>query len=235
MALITPENIIRRSMRLIGAIGSGEPMTADEATDGLDALNAMLDSWWNERLAVYVLQEQSFALTPALQTYTIGPSGAFVTSRPLKIETAYVRLNSVDYPITVVDYNRWASIMYKPQQGIPEYLYYEPTMVNGDINLWPIPSQAMTLFIATRQQIQSFPDISTTINMPPGYVDALSFNLAVRLAPEYERAVPADVAAMATSTLANIKRLNSTPPGIMRSDTVFLDSRRRLLDGSWRA
>lgn len=235
MALTTPENIIRRSMRLIMAIGTGEPMTADEATDGLDALNAMLDSWWNERLAVFSIEEQSFPFTVGVQSYTIGPTGNFVTSRPLKIETAYVRLQSVDYPMTVVDYNRWASIMYKPQQGIPEYLYYEPTMADGEIHVWPIPSQAMTLFIGTRRQIQNFAGLSTQINMPPGYVDALCFNLAVRLAPEYERPVPPDVAAMATSTLANIKRLNSTPPGIMRSDTVFMDSRRRLLDGSWRA
>lgn len=234
--LTTPENIIRRSMRLIQAIGTGETATADEITDGLDALNAMLDSWWNERIAVFAIEERSFALTPGTQNYPIGPAAAapFDVQRPLKIESAYVRLQSVDYPMLVVDYGRWAGISYKPLQGIPEWLYYEPTTPEGEIFLWPIPSQAMELFIGTRRQIQSFTTSNDTINMPPGYVDALCYNLAVKIAPEYEREVPPVVAAEAIKTLANIKRLNATPPGIMRSDTVFLDSRRWPNSSSWR-
>jgi hypothetical protein len=214
-------------MRLIQALGTGETPTADEITDGLDALNAMLDSWWLERMAVFAIQERLFALTVGTQNYPIGPGAVapFNVERPVKIETAYVRVSGVDYPLSVIDYDRWTSIGYKANQGIPQWVYYEPTVPEGELFLWPIPSVAMTLYLGSRLRIQSFTTSNDAINMPPGYVDALCFNLAVKLAPEYEREVPAVVGAEAIKTMANLKRLNATPPGIMMSDALYLDNR----------
>ena len=58
--------------------------------------------------------------------------------------------------------------------------------------------------------------------LPPGYVDALSYNLAIRIAPEYEVTPSPTVAALAIETKANIKRLNSTPPQNSISDAMYL-------------
>lgn len=220
--LTTPINIISRALRLNGSLGSGEVATANEIADGLDALNAMLDSWWNERLAVFAIQDQSFALTSGTADYTIGPSGVFVTGRPLKIENAFVRLSGVDYAVDIIDQTRYADINVKSLTGIPFQLYYEPTMPNGVIHLFYVPSDGQTLYISTRRQIQNFVTATDTISLPPGYVDALPYNLAVRIAPEYQKAVAPAVATAAAETKANIKRLNSTPPQQSVSDALFL-------------
>ena len=74
---ITGTDLISSSMRLIGALGSGETMTAAEASDGLMVLNGMLDSWLAERLMAFSILIQEFPLVANQGTYTLGPGGDF--------------------------------------------------------------------------------------------------------------------------------------------------------------
>ena len=43
--MATARDIVTRSMRLIGALAAGETASAEDASDGLDALNGMLHGW----------------------------------------------------------------------------------------------------------------------------------------------------------------------------------------------
>ena len=53
--------------------------------DGLDALNSMLDSWWNESLAVYSIRQENFPITANVASYTVGPAATWNTTRPTRI------------------------------------------------------------------------------------------------------------------------------------------------------
>ena len=44
---MTVQDLIKSTLRLIGAIGQGEEPTTAELTDAMTALNLMLDSWQN--------------------------------------------------------------------------------------------------------------------------------------------------------------------------------------------
>jgi hypothetical protein len=61
------------------------------------------------------------------------------------------------------------------------------------------------------QPLAQFADLTTTVSFPPGYAEALRFNLAVRLAPEYGRPTPPEVAAIARTSKAKIKIPNIEP------------------------
>jgi len=73
--MTTPNDIITRAMKDIGAIAAGEVPTADEAQDGLDMLNDMLAQWSNENMMVFYRSEIIFQTTQNQVQYTIGPSG----------------------------------------------------------------------------------------------------------------------------------------------------------------
>jgi hypothetical protein len=60
-------------------------------------------------------------------------------------------------------------------------------------------------------------DASAAILLPPSYADALDFNLAVRIAPEFGQDIPAVVAELAVSLKAKIQRKN------LRMETVAPD------------
>ena len=71
-----PIDIITRAMKDIGAVAAGEVPTADEAQDGLDMLNDMIDQWSNESMMVFYRTEIVFNTTQNTVQYTLGPGGS---------------------------------------------------------------------------------------------------------------------------------------------------------------
>lgn len=210
-------------MRLIGATASGETLTSDEIADGLEALNAMLDQWWLQRLAVYRIDDSSYSWASGEQTRTIGASGADLTdTRPVRLFSAYQRLNSVDYPISVMTSEQYRRIPSKTTStDLMTHIFYDPTVPNGTLYGYPVPSTTVTIRLQTYQQIKNFALHTTSFSLPPGYEDAMVFNLALRIAPEYEASVNPLVFSNARTTLANIKRINLEVP-TMNDETGYM-------------
>lgn len=205
--MATAQTIIDRALRLLGVIASGESPTAAEGADGLTALNAMIDSWRNDRLMVYSVVNQALTLTGAA-SYTLGPTGGLVISRPVKIESAYCRVDGVDYPVDVVTKAQWDAISDKSATGdIVTTIYYDPTHPNGTLYAYPLTSN--TLYLGLWTPLGAFAAVGDTVSLPPGYERALAANLAIEAAPEYEREPSSAVVLMAKESKAAIKRINS--------------------------
>ena len=211
--MATAQTIIDRAARLIGAVSSGESPTTDESADCLTALNAMVDSWNTDRLVIYALADVTKTLTSNDGSYTIGSGGDINTTRPLRIEGAYVTDSGTDVPVEVVDSNAWDSIPLKTTTAnYPSLLYYEPAYPLGIVHLWPVPTSTDVLTLSVLSQLSSFATVGTSVSLPPGYERALAYNLAIEIAPEFGRPVPAEVAKIARDSLASIKRVNHKPP-----------------------
>lgn len=207
----TGQSIINRALRLIGATASGEVATSQESADALEAMTQLIGSWKTEKLLVYARQTLALSLVPAQQVYTIGPTGNLVANRPIRIEEAYLRVNSQDYPLTIVTEALWAALPDKLSQAeYPEWLLYRGAMPNGELTLYPIPSAVHTLYLVTWTALETI-GLADTVSLPPGYERALVYNLAIDLAPEYEKEVPQAVAMIASDSLASIKRANQRP------------------------
>jgi hypothetical protein len=71
-----PLDIITRAMKDIGALAAGEVPTADEAQDGLDLFNDMLEQWSNESMMVFYRTEIVFNTVQNTVQYTLGPGGS---------------------------------------------------------------------------------------------------------------------------------------------------------------
>jgi len=209
--MATTQTIINRSLRLLNQLSSGESPTVDESNDALMSINAMLDSWRNDRLMCYAIQTQNIPIANGNQTRTIGPTGNLVTSRPVEVLSAYVLNNNFSYDVRILNEIEYAALPDKQTtSNWPDHIYYQPSMPNGTLFLYPIPTATSTLVVLTRTVITDLALIDT-IAMPPGWEDALAFNLSIRLAPEYQAAVSGEVREMAVRTLAAIKKQNSRP------------------------
>lgn len=221
--------LIDRAMRLIEQISPGVSPTTEEYTTCLEAMNAMLDGWRNEGLMSNAVQDESLVLTANDGTYTIGDSGNFNTSRPTKILGAYIvdSANS-SYWMTMLNYDEYAAISLKASTSTyPDHLYYAPDVPLGTIYLWPVPTLAYTLHILTPTPMMAFATTATTAYLQPGWRDAIAYNLAVRIAPEFEREASPTVMQMASISKAGIKRANSIPLKI-KSDLGALLSPRHM-------
>lgn len=210
--MATAQTVINRALRLIGALDPEESPTTNETANALEALNGLIDSWRNDRLIVWSIATVTKTLTAGDGTYTIGSGADINTTRPVRIEGAYVTESSIDYPIQVIDEAAYRNIADKATQSdFPEYLYYDPAVANGTIYLWPVPSAANVLTLSVWAPISTLATAGTTVTLPPGYERALASNLAIDIAPEFQKVASQEVAKMARESLAAIKKANVRP------------------------
>jgi hypothetical protein len=207
----TGQTIVNRGLRLIGQLESGGTPTSDESNDALTAVNAMLDAWRNEKLMCYALQEESLTLSASDGEYTIGPSGNLNTVRPTAIEAAWILENGISYPLDPITDEEYAALPDKATASDwPDVFNYRGTVPTGTLFLYPLPNATRTLKLLTRAPLTALTLVGT-VALPPGWEDALAYNLAVRIAPEYETSASPEVAAIARESKRGIKTANSKP------------------------
>lgn len=212
--MATAITIISRAMRLIGVLSDGDTPSASESSDGLEALNSMLGLWANERLMINATSLDSVVLTPGKAAYTIGPGGEIDTVRPTDVDPmSYVLWGNVSYPLVVLTAQEYNAICLKDLDGtIPQAIWYLPTFPLGQITLYGVPSEAMTLKLWSWKPLSSFGALTTDVILPPGYEEALAFNLAVSIAPEYQVEAAPTVKQRAMMSKKLLKRTNLEVP-----------------------
>ncbi len=223
-------DLIKRSLRLIGASATGESVTADEMADAVFALRGMLANWSiNNLLGTSVVREE-FDLIPGQQKYTLGPdpTADFETSRPVAIVSAAL-LNeaSTNYEsrIELRTAAQWAAIKSKGvTSSMPNFIYIEGASPLEKINVWPVPNEAKKLVLYSTKILSDVMGPNDEVNFPPGYEQALAYNLAIILAPEFGRSVTPEVAAIASTSLGDIKRKNISP-AYLTSDAFSITGR----------
>jgi hypothetical protein len=224
----TGRHLIRGALKLLGVVAAGENPSAQEQTDALASFNDMLDSWSTESLIIFSKTIEDFSFPSSQQVFTMGMGGDFATSRPLKILHLATVDNSVtpanEIPISIINLDQWADQTQKSTQSTYAtkcYIDYSNPLVS--LNFWPIPTLSNTLRCYSMKALSQVSTPDTVIDLPPGYQQALKYNLAIVLAPEYGRQVPAEVAAIATTSKATIERMNIQPL-LMTCDPAVMPS-----------
>ena len=212
----TVSDLITDSLRLIGVVADGESATAAEAATALRSLNRMISRWSTENLLIYAIVREEFTLTPSAQSYTLGSGATFNTTRPMRIERATIEDQSTsdtpESPLQILSVDEWASITAKAiESDIPTKIFFSGSYPYETLSLWPVPSAANKLVLYSLKPLSSFSAISDSVSLPNGYEDAIVYNLAVRLAAEYNREPSAYVANEASESIASIKRVNIRP------------------------
>ena len=169
-------DLIRSSLRLIGAISSSETPASDETMDALEALNLLLSSWGASRFLSKNTQTITHTLTGAA-SYTIGSGGDIDTIRPSAIFTAYYTLGGLDYPLQVLDYKTYSEIGTKNIGAIPEYIVLKPDYPLSTIYVFPVGSGGVLTLSAVRPQVEL--DINDDIQdiYPPEWIRALKYKM----------------------------------------------------------
>lgn len=202
--MTTAREIVTTMLRRIGAVTMNESPTASEITDGLSALNQMVESWANDGLLVYARTEENFALTGAAQ-YTVGSGQDFDTVPFNFIVSAYVRQGTTDYPLSGLSDSDYARLSMKSTiTGIPDYYNYNNGYPSGVLRFYPVPSDG-TLYVVSEKPLTEFA-LNDTISLPPGWKRALIANGAIEVAPEYGLEPSASLANAAAVSLAGLRR-----------------------------
>ena len=216
---MTVEKIIKRALRLLGVYQSGENLPSSEFVDAVEALNALLGSWNNQRLLGPANARVTKVLAAGTVSYNVGTSQAINTPRPVRIDKAFVRdSNGNDIPLMQIGKTEYNEIMDKDlQSSEPGYFFYDATLPHGHIYLYPAPGAGYTLYLDIYYQFTTYSNPSDIVTLQDGMEEALVYNLAIRLATEWGKVASQEVRMIANETLRNIKRTNSYDIPLMKT------------------
>ena len=176
-------------MRLLQVLEEGEAPSGEQAEDALNVLNNIIDSWANESLMLFARTERSISFVSGQTRYTIGASGDFNVTRPVTngIMNAFTRdADGNDWPINEINNDQYQQIILKSTETTyPLYFYYRADYPLGQIDVFPAPGANLTFKINVKSQFTAFAGVSTSVDLPPGYVRCLEYALAEELGPEY--------------------------------------------------
>lgn len=225
-----------KALRTIGVAGQGVGVSANNLKVAFEAANDMIDAWAAKRLTVFQTIRKVYPLVAnkggPLNPYTIGLGGDFDTPRPTWIPNA--NLNNLtttppfEYPMEVLKENEYAAIAIKDMASAQTTsLWFNgkfdttgPAVGLGQIFLYPVPNGQtpceLVLYIPI--PLMGFADqAQTDYTFPPGYAEALRYQLALRLASEFQKTLSPETLSLVTSTFALIEEANVPIPSI-RSD-----------------
>lgn len=193
--MTTANDLITRAFRRGRVIGKDQVPAPDEAADALSEMNDMLDTWWIDKLMVFHINVEQFALIAGQQSYTMGTGGNFNTTRPDKVVPgSRYTLSGVDRQLTLLtERKQWDEIPYKALQAPPQVLFVDEGFPLATLYFYPTPDQAYPVYINSLARLQNIAALTTTIALPPGYSSLIVNGLAIALCPEYGLEAPGSV------------------------------------------
>lgn len=140
----------------------------------------------------------------------------------------------IDYPLQILesreDYSR---ITLKNLETFSKWIFYDAAWPVGKVYPWPVlPVNFYELHILVKDVLTAFPNLSSPINLPPEYYEAIWSNLAMRLRLIYGRLTKPPpgqdaIEALAKSSLAAVRGANAAvarlimPPAVWRRGRLY--------------
>ena len=236
---MTLRDLLRSSFRLIGTLHEGQGPNTDDITDSLVVLNSMLTTWSVDRLNIFQIRRDVYNLVANQQTYQIGVGAPdFNAARhspdrwrgrhPIRRRASFSRNCRSEFGTFASGKTCESKSI---PSTIPTNLYADNAYPFCSLNLWPIPTGVLPLVLYTWAALNAglaTAALDTELIFPPGYEDAIRYNLAVRLAPEWDKKLRDDVAALAKESKMFIQSLNAPAP-VLRCDPAIAGNR----GGGW--
>ncbi|GAI81104.1 unnamed protein product, partial [marine sediment metagenome] len=121
---------------------------------------------------------------------------AAIIQRPLEIVQAWRRnSDEADTPIDVISIDEYRRLTTKTNEADPTAIAPEYLLDDMNVYLWPEPYNMKTrIHMVVKYMFEDFDAAANNPDFPVEWHEALKFNLAMRLAPEYGRQIPQEVA-----------------------------------------
>ncbi len=229
-------DLAKMALRTAGVSGQGMPLNPQDVRVAFDLCNEMLDAWAAKRITIFQTLRRTETVVAnkggPSDPYTVGLGGDIDIQRPLFLADANLIVQttnpSFEIPLTVLKDSEYAAIAIKNMSSaMATAIYFNgkfdttgPDTGLGDLFLYPVPngsmSMQMALYVPTA--LREFADIDTTdYTFPPGYAQALHYQLALRVAADFQRPLSGETLTLVRDTWKVVADSNVMSPNI-RSD-----------------
>lgn len=175
--------IVEKAFNLLGVGQEGESLEARQYTDGALSLNLLLKTW-GAKPHLWIRATQSIVLTEGATSYVTSP-------RAMRVIGVRRRTTSsgVDVPLEALSAQDYDDTPNKSVKSTPTAFYFDPQRSTGTLYVWPTASAAtaaaQTLQVTYLRRIEDIDATGDEADIPQEWLQALVWNLAVDLLPEY--------------------------------------------------
>lgn len=204
--MTTALEIIEGAMSKIGRLEAGQSVSAEDSSLCLASLNSVVEAWALENLTAHALVTLEVALLAGVSEVTLSP-------RQVRIEGGFTRVGSIDYPLSFIGRQEYDAIAIKDIDSVaPVFALYEPEQAAGALFLHPQAQSNCTLHLTIQERIDEFADLATDYGLPQGFKRALTYSLAVEIAPDFKTEASPSVHRGAINAVRAIKATRVRPP-----------------------
>lgn len=207
--MATTSSVISSAAIKAGVVST---LTTAQSSEGLTALNDLLTFWGADDLN-HAPSSESFSIGTSAAEYTIGSGGDMNTTRPMGINECFLRdSDGYDYPVEVMSSDKYNRLIDKDVSARPTQLYFLTEYPLAKIIFNSVPDAGYTAYFEFMDQFSTYATVSTTttISLPPEYIEPLVYNLAVALCENWDRKVNPTVYEKALSGKDKISKLNAS-------------------------
>lgn len=189
---MTAGQIVAFALKQCSIGNNGETATAQETNEALESLNMLMKAWNRKGLKAWLTGNQSITLVADKLSYTLGQSGADVTmDSPTEIISAYrLDSNNSSTQMTVFSREEYRMLSDKTTVGPPIDLYFQPTLTNSVLSVWPVPATAdaaeYTIEINWKKPADDADATTNDLEFPPEWYLALGWGLAKQIMVGYD-------------------------------------------------
>jgi len=208
---VNRNELITQAYRSIGMVAKGDDPSANEIADAAKTLNMMIKAgqgppnYWCKGLKMWKRERVSLTLDATKNSYSLKSSGGDCdTEIPIHILTA-VRRNSDDQddPLTPITLEEYEGIADKTASGTPTEFYYERRLTEGKFYIDCKPSDVTdTIEMVVVNPMNDMDAAANDFDFPSEWMEALKYNLAVRLATDNGIPVSGDLDGLAQAGVA---------------------------------
>lgn len=192
---LTRNQYIEAALRKLNVIADGQTPSSDNYTNSTYAFNALIGEF--RALGMPLWARASYTLTPvaSTQSYTFGVGQTVNTPYPVKL-LQVVRVDTgsgTRIPMEIVaDYD--FNMLPGNSSGFPIKVTYQPKVNLGVVKLWPTPdttaASGCTVHLTYTRPTEYMSATTDTVDVPEEWTNAIIYNLASRLAPEWGIPLP---------------------------------------------
>lgn len=181
----TPISIIQDAYANAGLIEAGASVDSEQIVSAMRKLTNLINFEQTQGLKLWLNTDLPITLTAGTGTYTLGPAGTVVMTKPLRgIEAYYLDSTGIRRPLVVLSWDDYIKLSQVNQTGEINSYFINKQQLVLSVFFWLIPDATCatgTAHLLIQEQVTGPINVTETMNFPVEWRLFLEWELANQL------------------------------------------------------